>query len=231
MHKNIDLDEIKLNLKNCITISQENVKRFFKVGCGDYGEQDKFLGVRVPDLRNIAKKFYHLDLDSLQILINSPFNEERLLAIFIMVKNYSKYPKDVYDFYVSNIDRINNWNLVDSSAHLIIGRHLFNQSKDFLFELSNSEKWWRRRISIIATWFFIKNKNLDYTFEIAQKLLCDEHDLIQKAVGWMLREAGKINQDLLVEFLSHNNTKMPRIMLSYSMEKLSNDIKMFIKNQ
>jgi 3-methyladenine DNA glycosylase AlkD len=215
-----DLDEIRIDLEAYKTISQENVKRFFKVGCGDYAEHDKFLGVRVPDLRNIAKKFYHLDMQSLQLLIESPFNEERLLAIFIMVKNYPKNPKGIYDFYVRNIDRINNWNLVDASAHLIVGRHLSDGDKGFLFELSDSDRWWRRRISVVATWFFIKNKNLDHTFKIAEKLLCDKHDLIHKAVGWMLREAGKINQDLLIEFLKKHNENMPRVMLRYSMEKL-----------
>ena len=131
--------------------------------------------------------------------------------------------KELYQFYLKNLKQVNNWNLVDSSAHLIIGAHLFNQDKAILLTLAKSEILWYRRIAIIATWYFIKNNDLKWTFKISTMLLNDQHDLIHKAVGWMLREAGKKDQNQLIKFLNQHASQMPRTMLRYSIEKFPDD--------
>lgn len=221
------ITKIRSRLKNSITISKENTTRFFKVEKGDYAEFDEFIGVTVPTLRMLAKKeFADISLDIISELLTSKINEERLLALIILVANYNKSnqknKKEIYDFYLNHIQYINNWNLVDASAHYIIGSYLYyyDKNKNLLLNLAGSEIIWHRRIAIVSTWYFIKNNDLDWTFKLAKLLLNDSHDLIHKSVGWMLREAGKQDQKKLLEFLDEYYAVMPRTMLRYSIEKL-----------
>jgi len=192
---------------------------FFKTTSGHYAENDQFLGIPVPSLRQIAKEYRALPLTDIQTLLSSPINEERLLALFILTHQYKKSPEPIYQFYLNNLSHINNWNLVDSSAHLIIGAHLETRDKTLLITLANSKNLWEKRIAIVATWYYIKKDQLDWTFKISELLLNDTHDLIHKAVGWMLREAGKRKQDQLTHFLNTHHTQMPRTMLRYAIEK------------
>lgn len=199
--------------------------KFFKIGPGHYAQHDQFIGVTVPQLRSIAKKYAHLELDDIQKLLESPFNEERLLALFILVNQYKKADEPTQDklylFYIKHLKQVNNWNLVDSSAHLIIGAHLLSANKSLLLKLAASPDLWERRIAIVATLYFIRHGQLEWTFKIAEKLLADKHDLIHKSVGWILREAGKKDIHKLTHFLDKYTAIMPRTMLRYAIEKLS----------
>ncbi len=219
------LSEISNLLSNSASVPKDRQSIFFKSGPGDYAEHDVFIGVTVPMLRQIAKKYPNLTPTELQALLESSINEQRFLALIILVNQYNKAEQEgkeaIYQFYLTNLKHINNWNLVDASAHLIIGAHLFDKNKDLLFRLAQSENLWERRISIVSSWYFIKNNDLKWTFEIAEKLLNDNHDLIHKAVGWMLREAGKKDEAALIEFLDSYSQIMPRTMLRYSLEKFS----------
>lgn len=221
----IILKELEESLTESITIPQEKVQRFFKAKPGEYAHHDKFLGIKIPTLRTIAKKYNNLSLDAIKLLLQSEYNEKRLLALFMLIHIYNKASlierQNIYDFYMDNIDFVNNWNLVDASAHLIVGRHLFDKDKSPLQKLSKSNNMWHRRIGIVATWYFIRQQELTQTFMIAESLLRDRHDLIHKAVGWMLREAGKKNEESLLNFLEKHHTYMPRTMLRYAIEKLS----------
>jgi 3-methyladenine DNA glycosylase AlkD len=197
-------------------------KRFFKTGKGEYGEGDKFLGIVVPEQRKIAKKHKELPLKDLIKLLHSPYHEERLTAIFILVHQYKNNPDEIYKLYLANAKQINNWDLVDSSAHKIVGRHLLPhpEKRQILYKLAESPDLWERRISIISCFAFIDQKDLKDTIAISEILLQDHHDLIHKAVGWMLRELGKVDQELLEKFLQKHLPKMPRTMLRYAIEKL-----------
>ncbi|MBT8113519.1 MAG: DNA alkylation repair protein [Gammaproteobacteria bacterium] len=197
-------------------------QRFFKTGIGEYGEGDKFLGVRVPVLRKYAKKYSELSLTEIHKLLKSVYHEERLCALFLLVQKFddSKHEKSViYRLYLDNTKYINSWDLVDCSAYKIVGPYLADKNKSPLYMLAKSKDLWERRIAIISTLHFIKNKHYDDTLEISKKLLNDEEELIHKAVGWMLREVGK--QDYKVErsFLLNCYKKMPRMMLRYAIEK------------
>ncbi|KTD53868.1 DNA alkylation repair protein [Legionella quateirensis] len=198
---------------------------YYKTRPGDYAEHDQFMGVRVPDLRKVAKRYQSLlPFSLLQELLYSPINEERLLALLILVTRYQKGDTDlkqtIFQFYLTHIHQVTNWNLVDASAHWIVGAHLLDKDKTLLFTLAESTNLWEKRITIIATWYFIRNNHFECTLKIAGNLLCDKHDLIHKAVGWMLREVGKRNQAILVEFLDSHACRMPRTMLRYAIERL-----------
>lgn len=195
---------------------------YYKTGPGDYAGHDQFID---PDLIKIAKRYQTLlPFSLLQELFYSPINEERLLALLILVTHYQKGDTDlkqtIFQFYLAHINQINNWNLVDASAHWIVGAHLLDKDKTLLFTLVESTNLWEKRIAIVATWYFIRNNHYECTLEIAEKLLFDKHDLIHKAVGWMLREVGKRNQAILIEFLDHQAYRMPRTMLRYAIERL-----------
>lgn len=196
---------------------------FFKTGKGEYGEGDKFLGIKVPVSRQIAKQFKELALPEIQELLNSEIHEERLIALFVLTEQYRKADeakqKLFYNFYLKNAKRVNNWDLVDLSAERIIGAHLFDKDKKILFKLAKSKSLWERRISMMSTFHFIKNGVYNTAFEIARMLLKDEHDLIHKAVGWMLREIGKRNLEEEEKFLIKHYKNMPRTMLRYAIEK------------
>lgn len=217
------IKNINQELLNAVSVAVENQKIFFKTEIGTYGAHDKFLGITVPNVRKIAKKFHQVNLSEIKQLIASEFNETRLLALIILTDQYAKGNEQtkeaIYNFYLENIAQVNNWNLVDASAHLIIGAHLFTQDKVILNTLAKSPNLWERRIAIVATWYFIKNNLLQPTLEIAVLLLNDTHDLMHKAVGWMLREAGKKDVKILVGFLKQHGNNMPRTTLRYAIEK------------
>lgn len=197
--------------------------RFFKTGKGEYGEGDEFYGIKVPVSRQIAKQFKALSSAEIQELLNSKVHEERLIALFILTEQYRKSDeekkKSIFDFYLKNTKRVNNWDLVDLSAERVIGAYLFEKEKKILFKLAKSKNLWEKRIAIMSTFHFIKNNTFDTTFEIADILLEDEHDLIHKAVGWMLREIGKRNLKAEEDYLKKHYKKMPRTMLRYAIEK------------
>ena len=197
--------------------------RFFKTGKGEYGEGDKFLGIKVPVSRQIAKEFKDLSLDDIQDLLNSKIHEERLIALFILTEQYRKGDEEkkkfIYNFYLKNTKQVNNWDLVDLSAERIIGAYLLDKDKQILFKLAQSKNLWERRIAVISTFNFIRNGIYDATVEISDILLNDDHDLIHKAVGWMLREIGNRNLSAEESYLKKHYKNMPRTMLRYAIEK------------
>ncbi|MGD9171542.1 MAG: DNA alkylation repair protein [Candidatus Thiodiazotropha sp.] len=203
-----------------------NSQRFFKTGKGEYGEGDRFLGIRVPILRQHARTYRNIPIKQLLQLLRSDYHEERLCALLIMVLKYHQGGNDeketVFQRYLSNTRHINNWDLVDSSAYHIVGQHLEDRDRGILYRLARSESLWERRIAIIATLHFIKKQEYVDTLKISLELLDDSHDLIHKAVGWMLREVG--NRDFSVEqvFLDEHYRRMPRTMLRYAIEKFPN---------
>ncbi|WP_236864707.1 DNA alkylation repair protein [Candidatus Hydrogenosomobacter endosymbioticus] len=225
------LQTIRKVLVESIDSTPHIVSSLFKTGVGDYAEHDRFLGVRVPAIRKIAKEFMHISFENLIFLMRSAMNEERLLALVILTEKYKTAPVQqrdaIYQFYKDNIFYVNNWNLVDMSAHTIIGAHLFDKDRYLLEKFAESDSLWERRISIVATWYFIRRGDLEWTFKIAALLLSDKQDLVHKAVGWMLREAGKQNQGQLELFLARNSRLMPRTMLRYATEKLSENRKKY----
>lgn len=220
----MNYSQVQLSLKNkADPLRAESTKRFFKTGRGQYAEGDQFIGITLPDLRVLAKRYEDLGHSELQILMASPVHEERLLALLILTRQYKQDKQAVYQFYVDNLQYVNNWDLVDISAHLIMGEHLLDQEKDILLQLASSPNMWNRRVAMVATWQFIRNNQFDWTIKIAAALLNDTHDLIHKAVGWMLRETGKRDQNVLFIFLTQNAAYMPRIMLRYAIEKLTEE--------
>jgi 3-methyladenine DNA glycosylase AlkD len=199
------------------------LQRFFKTGKGDYGEGDIFLGLVVPQERMLAKKYHDLSLVDCQTLLNSKIHEERMISLFILMTKYKKsedkIKKDIFNFYISNTRNINNWDLVDLSSPKIVGNYLFDKDRKILYKLAKSQSLWERRISILATFYFIANKQFDDALNIAEILLNDKHDLMHKAVGWMLREIGKRDLEVEEDFLKKHYRSMPRTMLRYAIEK------------
>ena len=200
-----------------------NLQRFFKTRKGEYGEGDVFYGIKVPVQRTIAKQFNDLSLDDLKALITSKVHEERLIAAFILVDQYKKgdekKKKIIFDFYLMNRKGINNWDLVDLSAPKIIGEHLIDKDKDLLYKFASSKDLWEKRIAIISTQTFIREHWFEDTLQISEILLHDKHDLIHKAVGWMLREVGNRDIKTEEEFLQRHYKTMPRTTLRYAIEK------------
>lgn len=197
-------------------------QRFFKTGVGQYGYGDKFLGLTVPQQRGIAKKYPDLSLPEIQKLLDSDIHEHRLIALFILINKFEKKTEireEIYNFYLKNSKRINNWDLVDTSAHKIVGEYLVGKDKDILYKLAKSNNLWERRIAIISTFAFLRKDDLSESIKISEMLLNDKHDLIHKAVGWVLREVGKKDIQVLRNFLNKNIKQMPRTMLRYSIEK------------
>ena len=199
------------------------LQRFFKTGPGEYGEGDIFLGIVVSDIRGAAKKYSSLKIEEAARLLHSKIHEERLTALLIMVNKFQagEDKEKIYNLYFKNTKYINNWDLVDLSADKIIGAYLSGKPKSILYKLARSESIWERRISIMATFNFIKNNKFKETLKIAKILLNDEHDLIHKAVGWMLREIGKRDLKAEERFLKKYYKKMPRIMLRYAIERFT----------
>lgn len=203
--------------------------RFFKCGPGEYGEGDKFIGVTVPNQRTIARRYYkEATVEDLQKLLKSPWHEERNTALFIVVYKYQKSKLDSekerwVTFYLENLDSVNNWDLVDSTASSILGDWLLTRDRRILSTLSNSDKLWHERIAVVATYAFIKAKETAPTYQFARQFLTHKHDLIHKACGWMLREAGKVDPSGLRGFLDECVPVMPRTMLRYALEKFEED--------
>jgi 3-methyladenine DNA glycosylase AlkD len=202
------------------------LSRFFKSAPGDYGEGDLFLGLTVPTVRRLVKPFLDLPLDEVTKLLDSGYHEHRLVALLILVAQARKRPEGTADFYLAAVrsGRVNNWDLVDASAEFILGEYLYDRPRDVLFELAAAESVWERRVAMISTFGLIKRGDASTTLEIAEILLPDSHDLIRKAVGWMLREVGKrVDRSLLVGFLDANAARMSRTTLSYATEHLSKE--------
>lgn len=197
---------------------------FFKTGPGQYGEGDVFIGLTVPAQRKIAKGYLGLPAADVDLLLDSEVHEHRFVGLAILVSQSTKQPGVAAAHYLAAVHRgrVNNWDLVDSSAEFILGEYLLDRPRDILFELASSSDLWERRVAIISTFGFIKHGDASTTLEIAALLLDDRQDLIHKAVGWMLREVGKrVDRALLIRFLDDNAARMPRTALSYAMEHLT----------
>ncbi len=202
----------------------EHSAGFFKTGKGEYGEGDRFLGIRVPVIRQQVRRFRDAPERAVLAILRSKYHEERLLAVLLLVDRYgrgdSATRQRVFDAYLANREQINNWDLVDSSAHLIVGPQLENRDRGLLYELATADRIWDRRIAMMATYHYIRNDDYEDALQIATLLRDDQHDLIHKVVGWMLREIGKRDRDKEERFLQRHYRKMPRTMLRYAIEKL-----------
>jgi len=199
------------------------VQRFYKCGRGEYGEGDVFLGLRVPIIRQVVRDFQAVSLSVIHRLLCSRYHEERMCALLIMVWQFDRASVEVrqqiYSAYLANTDKINNWDLVDCSAAQIVGAHLLERDRSVLQVLARSADLWERRIAMVACFCFIRNHEFDDALLIAEMLLQDDHDLIHKAVGWMLREVGKRDQSVEMAFLDAHYTTMPRVTLRYAIER------------
>jgi len=216
---------IRKDLENLGDASRAAIlQRFFKTGPGEYAAGDRFRGIRVPVLRKLAGKYQDLSLAEVERLLQSPFHEDRLLALLILIRHYYRGDQAVKDqihgFYLEHLQFVNNWDLVDASAPHLLGHYLADRSKDTLTRLAAAGNLWARRLAIIATFHFIKEKNYDETLRLARLLLADPEDLIHKAVGWMLREVEKRETAVAEAFLRTHYRHMPRTMLRYAIERL-----------
>ncbi len=224
------IEEIKKELeKNKDKEKAKVLSSFFKSGKGEYGEGDIFLGISVPKQRQIAKKYSGLPLPKINSLLESEIHEERMTGALILVEKYfSKTNKEeIVNFYLKNAKKFNNWDLVDLTAPKILGDFLLNKNRNILYSLSKSKNIWERRIAIVSTYSLIKNNNFEEAIEISETLLEDNEELINKAVGWMLREIGKKEDLVLENFIKRNYKKMSRITLRYSIEKFPKEKQKF----
>jgi 3-methyladenine DNA glycosylase AlkD len=198
-----------------------NLTRFFKTAEGQYGHGDRFIGLTVPMLRKIAYSYIHLSLADVERLLASPVHEHRSAAVEILVAQYRRqdHSRAIFDFYLTHTKFINNWDLVDGSAPYIVGQHLLTRPRRILYRLAKSRSLWERRIAIVSTLTLIRVGEIEDTFAIARLLLEDDHDLIHKAVGWMLRESGKQSAPGLLRFLEQNYSALPRTTLRYAIER------------
>ena len=225
-------------LKGVGSEEKRNVQlRFFKTGVGEYGYGDKFLGVMVPQTRAIVKDVWqYVTLDEIETLLHSPYHEARLTALLLLVKIYEEQKvgtqhavsannkkQQIFDIYTSNTDYINNWDLVDLTAPNIVGQHLFKKDCSLLYEFAQSNHLWKQRIAVVATLYFIRKGEFSHTYALAKLFMNTKQDLMQKAVGWMLREAGKRDVSQLRNFLNEYKCVMPRTMLRYAIEKFSEE--------
>lgn len=204
---------------------REIFPKFFKAGKGEYGEGDRFLGVTVPNIRAIAKLHKDVSIEEIRELIQSEWHEVRLCALIIMVEKSKKKDEalrqQLFDLYLSLTDRINNWDLVDLSCRFIIGEYLLDKSRDILYQLAQSPLLWDNRIAIVSTYAFIRKGQLEDTYALSDLMMQHPHDLMHKAIGWMLREAGKRNPERLYDYVMSHRADMPRTMLRYAIEKFS----------
>ncbi len=204
-------------------------RSFFKTGKGEYAEHDVFIGISVPRLRQYAKSLKLLPLTTLQELIVSAINEERLLALIVLIDQYraasEKTRENIYLFYMQHREQVNNWNLVDVSAAAIVGEYLWEKDKNILLELAHSPVMWDRRIAMVSTHAFIRKQNFEWTLRLATIFLQDSHDLMHKATGWSLREVGKQNEAALKAFLNRYKVRMPRTALRYAIERFPEKVR------
>lgn len=210
----------------------EHSLRFFKTGPGEYGEGDRFIGITMPMLRKICKKYKNLPLKDLQFLLDSEIHEFRMAAVVIMSDTYKAsedgQKKKLFELYLKNLKkgRINNWDLIDVSCPHVVGEYALAKGADILFSLAKSNNLWEKRVGMISTFRFLRAGEDEVTYKIAEILIDDKHDLIQKAVGWMLREAGKrVSEDNLIEFLELRASTMPRTSLRYAIERLGPELR------
>ena len=219
MNAQLHRDIRKVSTRARAKISQS----FFKTGRGEYGEGDRFLGTTVPDLRKLGVKYQDLPPSDLASLLKSRWHEERLLALIILVGQYERGDhaarQAIYKLYLGHTRYVNNWDLVDASADAIVGAHLYDRDRGLLHKLAQSRSVWERRIAMLASFHYIKKGEYEDALTIAELLLRDEHDLIHKAVGWMLREIGKRDQAVEERFLKTHAARMPRTMLRYAIER------------
>lgn len=227
---NVSMLDVKQKLKEYVNEDVDKFKYFHKTGIGGYAEKDLFLGIKVPDIRKVAKQVYSaITLEEVQELLNSKYHEERLCALIILVLKMQKAEtleqEEIISFYLSNVCNINGWDLVDLSAPYILGEYILkNNNKGYiLYQLSESSNMWCQRISVVANWTIIRKGEYSYILQLAKKHLDTKYDLISKAVGWMLREVGKKDYMVEYEFLKDNYKKMPRTMLRYSIEKFDKE--------
>jgi 3-methyladenine DNA glycosylase AlkD len=218
------IEQIQSQLKKISSKEKKTgLQRFFKTGKGEYGEGDIFIGVTVPLIREVSRQFQSASLDDTIQLLKSPIHEERLTALLILIHQFGKAQRDgqkkIYELYLKHTRFINNWDLVDLSAHHIVGAFLDGEDKRILQKLAASKLLWDRRIAIIATFYFIRRNQFRDALSIAEKLLKDKEDLMHKAVGWMLREVGKRNLAKEENFLKKHYRRMPRTMLRYAIER------------
>lgn len=204
-------------------------QRFFKTAPGEYGAGDKFIGIRVPAIRAQIKALSPLPFDTITVLIRSEFHEIRLLATLALVDNFNRADEtgreEIYHLYLANHAFINNWDIVDCSAHKIVGPYLLNRPRERLYQLAENGTLWQRRIAIISCFCFIRHDDFDDILRLSEKLLTDPDELIHKAVGWMLREVGKRDLARLEAFLNKYNKQMPRVMLRYAIEKFPTELR------
>ena len=205
------------------------LQRFFKTGKGQYAEGDIFWGIKVPETRQVAKAYRSLPFSEIKKVVANPVHELRLCGLLILVEQFKKASetdkKDIFDFYLSNTQYINNWDLVDLSAYNIVGNYLLDKPRDILYRLAKSKNMWEQRIAIVSTWAFIRNRELDDTLAISELLLDHPHDLIHKAVGWMLRELSKRNESAMLDFVEKHYNRLSRTTLRYAIERLPEDIR------
>lgn len=219
------LDDVQRKLKRLGNRDKAKIlSRFFKTGPGEYGEGDIFLGVTMPELRTLLKTCRDLPLSDIKKLLASPIHEERMLAVLLLVDQFkrgsAKEQKAIFDLYISSAEHMNNWDLIDASAEHIVGGYLEDKPRQILTKLAKSKNIWERRMAIVGTFHFIKQGESTETFKIAELLLADDHDLLHKATGWMLREVGKrCAPGLLESFLDKHAKTMPRTMLRYAIER------------
>ena len=204
---------------------REIFPKFFKAGKGEYGEGDRFLGVTVPNIRAIAKLHKDISIEEIRELLQSEWHEVRLCALIIMVEKSKKKDealrKELFNLYLSQTKRINNWDLVDLSCRFIIGEYLLDKSRDILYQLAQSSLLWDNRIAIVSTYAFIRKGQLEDTYALSDLMMHHPHDLMHKAIGWMLREAGKRDSERLYDYVMSHRADMPRTMLRYAIEKFS----------
>lgn len=227
------LNDIKSTLHDLANADKAKIlSRYFKTGKGEYGEGDQFLGITVPNQRLVAKEFYQdISLEEIKDLLSFDLHEYRLTALLMLVSKYEKtkdanVAKELVDFYLSQTSRINNWDLVDTSCHKILGHYAFHHNKeDILYDLANSTDLWEKRIAVVSTWYYIRKKTLGIVPEIVEINLNHPHDLMHKANGWMLREMGKKDDEKLIHFLDEYAFKLPRTTLRYAIEKIDPTLK------
>ena len=215
--------EIQQELEQYIDpVKREYLPNFFKTGKGQYGEGDKFLGIVVPNTRMVAKRHKDVPFEVMVELLQSEWHECRLCALLMLVERFKKCDekgkKEIFDFYLSQTARINNWDLVDLTCRDIVGEYLVDKDRSLLYRLAESENLWEQRISIVSTWAFIRRNDFGDTLELSERLIGHKHDLMHKAVGWMLREVGKKERQTLTDFLERNATRLPRTALRYAIE-------------
>jgi 3-methyladenine DNA glycosylase AlkD len=231
MESTLTVKELRAELKNNTNLEKAKILQgFFKTGKGQYGEGDKFLGIVVPVLRRISKKYIHLELSEIKSLLKGKYHEERLVGLFILVLRFNKAEesgrKDIYNFYLHNMSAVNNWDLVDLTAPNIAGQYLADKDKSVLYKFAKSSNLWERRVAMLATFNFIRSHEHEVALKVADILVNDKQDLIQKAVGWMLREVGKhCGEGILKDFLKTRYGKMPRTMLRYAIERFSEAVR------